>query len=304
MCYLSGDGRRARVGKGAPRRRGRPAPPGCRQREKEPLRKSADVSPVGTSDRRWRRRAPCYGALARAHPQAHDKEPGDPDDGDRSADSGFERRRRTSARELSYSSAIGATRRPCLTPLQRDVGQVPARGHLARRQGVRAHHRRARAPRSALNGSTAARRNTPDQRQGEQEARRRARGKPMVFDEGCSGRHRREQGRKIQGDNDNLRELNRKLMEQLAPPDSPRRRRRTPPRPSPSGARRGRRAAPAPQRGELRAPLAQHQDPRPPQDAQQSARESADASPQVGDQRAEALKAHLLQRGVHSSSAI
>ena len=72
----------------------------------------------------------------------------------------------------------------------------------------------ARSPLSALNGSTAARRNTPINAK-ENKKLAAAAGKPMVFDQAVLSSPAGNKLRKIQGDNDNLRELNRKLMEQL-----------------------------------------------------------------------------------------
>ena len=58
MLFIRSDGRRARVGKGV-RATAEPRRQGVGQREKEPLRKAFQVSPVGTSDKSLGRRARC-----------------------------------------------------------------------------------------------------------------------------------------------------------------------------------------------------------------------------------------------------
>ena len=173
------------------------------------------------------------------------------------------------------------------TPTPVAKSAVPARGHPHASKAPAAAAV-ARSPLSALNGSTAARRNTPINAK-ENKKLAAAAGKPMVFDQAVLSSPAGNKLRKIQGDNDNLRELNRKLWSSSAPPASPPRRRPTPP-PSPraralDGEQLQRLNEENSALRSLNTKILVHL-----KTAQQSARESADVVAQARDQRAEALE--------------
>ena len=287
MLFIRSDGRRARVGKGA-RADGPTAPPGCGPARKRAVAKKRFGGFTCRNLRwnRWGGARGAHGALARAHPQAHDKEPGDPDDGDRSTDSNL-RTTRTSAMLASLSPlrdrSNDATLTPVAKPAKSRLGVTPTPSKASAPTTV------ARSPLSALNGSTAARRNTPINAK-ENKKLAAAAGKPMVFDQAVLSSPAGNKLRKIQGDNDNLRELNRKLMEQLRAA-----RLSTKEATDAAALAAGARASDGEQLQRLNeensalrslnTKILVHL-----KTAQQSARESADVVAQARDQRAEALE--------------